>query len=274
VLWHWESVIHPFLAALDSGPIVEIGAAAGATTVRLADLAAERGIALHAVDPAPQFDVAELERRFEGTLEFHRQRSHDALEAIGPPAAVLIDGDHNWHTVHGELTRLEEKALGADREFPLVMLHDVEWPYARRDMYYDPDAIPDDARQPWARLGIRWKDGLLDESGLGVNSHLANAREEGGPRNGVLTAVEDFVAAASSPLQLRIVHGDAGLGVLVSTDLLTASPELRRQWERLRSPEFLLEQVERLSEAATRVMAGRIDAGKEIERLRRGTASR
>lgn len=269
MLPHWDSVIEPFLSALDRGPIVEIGSAEGETTVKLAELAAARGLVLHAIDPEPRFSVDELERRFGDRFRFHRARSHAVLETIEPAAAVLIDGDHNWYTVHGELTRLERIATSAGRPFPLVLLHDVEWPYARRDMYYDPDAIPERWRRPWARRGIRWGERLLDESGNGANGELANAIEEGGERNGVLTAVQDYIRESPLPLELRIVHGEAGIGVLVSRDLLEAVPALSEQWDRLLSAEFLLDQTRRLSEIATRAKVGAIVARNRIDALTR-----
>jgi Methyltransferase domain len=262
VLPYWNTVICPLLVALDAGPIVEIGCARGETTAKLAELAANRGLELHAVDPAPDFDASELERRFAGHFRFHKERSHDALGQIEPAAAVLIDGDHNWYTVHGELTRLEAIADAAERPFPLVLLHDVEWPYARRDMYYDPDSIPEERRKPWDRRGIAWGERMLAENGRGVNPHLANAIEEGGPRNGVLTAVEDFLRESKAPLELRIVHGQAGIGILASRDLLDASPALWRQWDRLHSVEFLLGQTKQLSRVAARVTAARLETGR------------
>ncbi len=274
MLPHWDSVIEPLLRALDRGPVVEIGSAAGETTLKLAELAAERGLVVHAIDPEPRFPVEELERRFGVSFRFHRARSHTVLEQIEAPAAVLIDGDHNWFTVHGELTRLQRSAASAQRPFPLAMLHDVEWPYARRDMYYDPDAIPEQWRKPWARRGLKWGERLLDESGGGANGHLANAIEEGGERNGVLTAVEDFIRESSLPLELRMVHGEAGIGVLASRDLLDAVPPLEEQWERLLSPEFLFEQTRKLAEIATRATVGAIVARHRIERLTSELAER
>ncbi|HEX6687806.1 MAG TPA: sulfotransferase [Solirubrobacterales bacterium] len=264
----WDAVLHPFLAALDAGPIIEIGAATGETTAKLAELAAERDLVLHSVDPAPEFDVTGFEKRFGRHFQFHREKSHDALERLEPAAAVLIDGDHNWYTVHGELVRLERIAARHGRPFPLTMLHDVEWPYARRDMYYDPEAIPPEWRKPWDRRGIGWGRPLLEEGGRGVNAQLANAIEEGGPRNGVLTAVEDFLEESHAPPELRIVHGGAGIGVLACADLLAAMPAVRRQWDRLRSAEFLADHSERLSRLAARLAASRIEAGQELERLR------
>ena len=260
-------VIQPFLAALDSGPIVEIGAAAGNTTMRLAELAAARELTLHSIDPSPDFDTATYEERFGNHFRFHRDLSHNVLERIGPAAAVLIDGDHNWYTVHGELTRLERIASSSGLPFPLVLLHDVEWPYARRDMYYGPDRIPDKWRQPWARRGIAWGQSRLADGGGGLNSKLANALEEGGPCNGVLTAVEDFMAESPLPLELRIVRGNFGIGVLATEELLASSSEIRSRWEELRSTPFLLAEAERLSAAAAQQGARHAEALRDIERL-------
>lgn len=233
MLPHWDTVIEPLLTALDQGPIIEIGAATGETTNKLIKLACRHNLVLHTIDPAPNFNSADLEQRFGQHFHFHRKRSHDALFDIGLPAAAVIDGDHNWYTVHGELTLLDEIAAEQNGPFPLVILHDVEWPYARRDMYYEPEAIPEQWRKPWAKRGlVRGNQGLA-ENGEGMNTQFANAIEEGGPRNGVLTAVEDFVTERAKPLELRIVHGACGIGVLVSPDLLASSQQLRARWKGL-----------------------------------------
>jgi Methyltransferase domain len=267
MLPHWDLVLQPLLAAQPSGPWVEIGVAGGDTTEKLAEIAAERGFVLHGVDPVPRFDLEEFKRRFGSHFRLHRERSHDALKKIGPATTVIIDGDHNWYTVHGELTRLAEIADSAERTFPLVVLHDVEWPYAKRDMYYEPEAIPEKWRKPWDRRGIRWGRSRLADDGGGVNPHLANAIEEGGPRNGVLTAVEDFLAEDMVSLEMRIVRGEAGIGILVAPDLLAANPGIREQWDRLRSVEFMEEHIEHLSQDATRRIVAKLEADRKIERL-------
>jgi hypothetical protein len=268
VLPNWDTVIRPFLLALGEGPVVEIGAAGGATTRKLAALAAELDVEFHSIDPRPQFDVAQLKREFPDHFAFHEGKSHDVLGQIPAPAAVLIDGDHNWYTVHGELARLGNAARDASRSFPLAIFHDVEWPYARRDMYYDPDSIPSEWRKPWARRGIVWGEPLLSDAGGGVNARLANAIEEGGPRNGVLTAIEDFVEEGGPSLKLRIVYGASGLGVLADRDLLDSVTAVRDQWECLRSSKFLLEQTKVLSTNAARAMASRVELRHLSERLK------
>jgi hypothetical protein len=195
-------------------------------------------------------------------------KSHDALESIEPAAAVLIDGDHNWYAVHRELELLEKTAVSADRRFPLVILHDMEWPYARRDMYWDPETIPTRWRQPWARDGIRWDQKLLDKSGKGINRGNAHAIEEGGSCNGVLTAVEDFISESGFSLELRIVHGDHGIGILLSRDILEANPAVRDHWNSLHSSDFAAHQIRQLSGIAAMETAARKEAGQELERLR------
>ena len=106
----------------------------------------------------------------------------------------MIDGDHNYYTVSEEL-RLVEAAAGGD--LPLLLFHDVCWPHARRDDYFSPELVPADRRRPIAAGG-----GLHpDEPGIrfGALPYRSAAAREGGPGNGVLTAVEDFVAARDGP---------------------------------------------------------------------------
>ncbi len=55
--------------------------------------------------------------------------------------AVILDGDHNWYTVYNEL-KLLSRQVDDGRPYPLVLVHDIGWPYGRRDLYYDPDVDP------------------------------------------------------------------------------------------------------------------------------------
>ena len=63
--------------------------------------------------------------------------------------AVLIDGDHNWHTVYNELKIVDEFQV-----WPITLLHDIDWPYGRRDVYYDPSTVPAEYRQPHVKAGL------------------------------------------------------------------------------------------------------------------------
>lgn len=263
----WTPVIRPFLEAIGPGPVIEIGAEFGGTTQKLLELVCQQDGVLHTIDPEPQFEVAELERRYPDRFRFYQEKSHDALGRIEPATAVIIDGDHNWYTVFGELTRLREIAEASGVSFPLVMLHDVEWPYARRDMYYDPDSIPAKWRRPWARRGVKWQHPGLGGIDADLNSDLANALEEGGPRNGVLTAVEDFLGDFPDELDFKIVTGLCGLGVLVPVKRLAGSSALRREWQRLDSREFLATHAKRLANLLGMATVENAGLTRRLERL-------
>jgi capsular polysaccharide biosynthesis protein len=150
----------------------------------------------------------------------HRATSLTALPAITNPGAVLVDGDHNWYTVFHELQLLDQNC----KQWPVTLHHDIGWPYGRRDMYYDPDTIPVDYRQPFRRSGIVYGQSALAAGG--VNDEVFNARHEGGPRNGVLTAIEDFMDSTQRDLELFAASGLQGLGLLIDGATLESSPSI------------------------------------------------
>jgi hypothetical protein len=206
---HFESAIRPLLHVTRPGTMVEVGAEEGFHTFKLLSYARSRGAHLHVIEPYPRFDVALYQSRHGECSTLHRALSHEALPLVEAPDAVFLDGDHNWYTVLEELRILDRTCV----DWPLTFAHDVDWPYGRRDMYYAPDRVPDDCRQPYALSGI--VRGSSELSPTGVNGGLANATHEGGPRNGVLTAVEDFLDETQRDLALCIASGSNGLGIII-----------------------------------------------------------
>jgi hypothetical protein len=201
----------PCLDAAAVSSVAEIGAYAGDLTRVLVAWAAPRGASVTAVDPAPQPGLEQLAAEHP-KLELIRETSLEALPKMPLPDAIVIDGDHNWYTVASELNVIGERAPGA--ELPLLLFHDVRWPHGRRDDYFDPGQIPEDSRHPTAE-----PDGLYPgEAGVrpGGLPYPKSAAHEGGPRNGVLTAIEEFVAARDG-LRLAIVPAFFGLGIVWHT---------------------------------------------------------
>src|SRR5262249_17524595 len=143
----------PVLHAADAKRVVEIGALRGETTVKmLHDLGPDAE--LHVIDPVPEFDPAEHEKQFPGRYHFHRALSLKVLPKLAAMDAALIDGDHNWYTVYNELKLLAKTSKRARQPLPVMILHDVLWPYGRRDLYYAPEQIPTKFRQPYAQQGM------------------------------------------------------------------------------------------------------------------------
>lgn len=244
----WETVVEPVLRAVQPGVAVEIGVAAGDQSRKLLELASERDAVVHLIDPAPEIDPGAWAERHGSRLVFHRERSLNALPKIDAIEAVLIDGDHNWYTVVHELELLERKAAAEGRLPPVVLLHDVGWPYGRRDLYYDPEAIPDAYRHPHKRLGMKPDSSELVEKG-GINPGLENAIYEHPLRNGVLTAIEDFREQSERDYRLVLVPGIHGIGILAPEELVEATPALAKQLAAFGRAPFLRRQCETLERA-------------------------
>jgi cephalosporin hydroxylase len=231
----WETVVAPIIEAAEARRIVEIGALRGETTVLLLDALAPNS-EIHVIDPLPEFDPGEHERRFPGRYVFHRDLSLNVLDDIGAFDVALVDGDHNWYTVYNELRALARTSRAAGAALPVLVLHDVCWPYVRRDLYYAPDQIPTEYRQPFAMRGMRPGRAALLPGG-GMNATLHNATSEGGPRNGVMTALDDFIAEHDRPLRRVVLPFYFGLAIVVEEDRLARSPRLRARLDRLESAE-------------------------------------
>jgi SAM-dependent methyltransferase len=205
-------LIVPLLDAIGARSVVEVGAYAGDLTALLLQWAERSGARVAAIDPSPQPELVRLSEE-RADLELVREPSLQALGRMEPYDAVVIDGDHNYYTVSEELRLVAERAH--EDSLPLVILHDVGWPHARRDDYFAPELIPEEYRQPTHEGGglFPGEPGIRD----GALPYRFAAAREGGPRNGVLTAVEDFVAAREG-LSLAVVPAFYGLGVVWPND--------------------------------------------------------
>jgi predicted O-methyltransferase YrrM len=188
--------------------ICEIGASTGLSSDEFLKLP---GISYTILDPCLD---ADLVSKYSGDprVVVHKKNSLDALPGLrGRFDCILIDGDHNWYTVWSELAAIRDQSLLVPGG--MIFFHDVGRPYGRRDMYYQPETIPPEYRLEYERKGIvRGKSQLADAAGS--NRVHFNAVREGGPRNGVLTAIEDFVAAHPADYHFCRIKAQYGLGIL------------------------------------------------------------
>ncbi|MBV8157588.1 MAG: hypothetical protein JO278_08025, partial [Dyella sp.] len=164
-------------------------------------------------------------------------KSVAAIPQLDTPDVALIDGDHNWATVYSELTLLHARAEQQQLPPPIVLAHDVAWPYARRDMYYNPDDLEASQKHAYAYRGML--PGVNELVEYGMNGVLANALHEGGPRNGVLTAYEDYIASSGVDYTFRKLPFFNGLGILIPAARMT--PALQALLDSFFTAESLLE---------------------------------
>ncbi|MFQ5801482.1 MAG: class I SAM-dependent methyltransferase [Candidatus Methylomirabilales bacterium] len=218
----FESHIRWLLDVRRPKSLLEVGVLRGANTLKLLEWCAQNGASLTSLDPLGWEGNLpdEIKQPFEGYkykrgqkqfadmvvvpeyLEIVYRQGLDqhwiclkmrSLEYLQSPSFAgfdmyLIDGDHNYFTVSNELRLIHEKGKIGD----VLLFNDVVGRWARQDLYYDPTFIPNEYR--------------------------------GGPRQGVLTAIEDFLDSLSRrrlwwrldcPYRFKIVtRRHDGLGLL------------------------------------------------------------
>ncbi len=208
----FSDLILPALSIAGARHVVEVGAEAGTMTRLLIDHTREHGGSLVSIDPSPSHEVEALfASASHGRLV--RDTSVAAIPLVNADAWI-IDGDHNWWTVYHESQAIWERVQEKDGHF-LVFYHDVGWPCGRRDLYYAPDRIPPSFRHPHAfDRGVTLDVSEAIRGGFRGEGQWACALREGGPKNGVLTAIEDFVIGKEGRLLWAQIPAVFGLGVL------------------------------------------------------------
>ncbi len=213
----FSSLILPALETAGVRNVTEIGSEFGGMSRALAHHCEEAGGILTCIDPEPASGFAEWAAGL-AHVKHRPQPSLDALRDCTAADAWFVDGDHNYYTVLNELTAIDAIQRAAQKPL-FAFLHDVSWPCARRDFYYAPDRIPEDWRLDHsydAGVTLDTTDVVMDRGFRGMGQ-FAIALRFGGERNGVLTAVEDFIAQADTqdrPLYYVHVPAVFGLGVL------------------------------------------------------------
>ncbi|MBQ7402390.1 MAG: class I SAM-dependent methyltransferase [Lentisphaeria bacterium] len=193
--------------------IVEIGSEAGINTKVLLDYIKNRNGKLITVDPAEiAFPFAS---ETETAFEFLRETSNEFLRRKQIAEVIFLDGDHNYESVLEDLQLIHENRDVCRTK--LVFMHDVNWPWGRRDIYYAPERIkhPQPYKKDFAVSPyIKGDENALPAAGY------ATATTEGGPRNGVLTAVEDFLKQYPEQWTFLRIPVLYGIGILCSNENL------------------------------------------------------
>ena len=243
-------MIEPLLAGLASRTIAEVGAGHGRLTARILRAATRADMTIHAIEPEPTAELLRLART-DPRVEVHATHGADALGRIGAVDLVLLDGDPNWSTTRAELDVVVARSREAGVPAPVIVVHNVHWPFGRRDGYHAADRPAASLRRPSAQAGLI--PGRSRPADDGVRLVPFVALDEGGERNGVLTAVDDFLADDRGRWELVDLPGYGGTAVLADTARLQYDPQLRAVLATLRSPDAV-------RRAARRAEAGRIDA--------------
>ena len=246
----FATVIEPLVAGLGSRAIAEVGSGHARLTARALRAATADDFTIHAIDPAPAEGLVRLARA-DPRVEVHATTGADALGRIGVVDLVLLDGDPNYATTLAELKVVVARSREAGLPAPVIVVHNVHWPFGRRDGYHAADAPSEPQRRPSTASGL--KPGRSRPCDDGLRLVPLVALDEGGARNGVLTAVEDFVAGDRARWELLDLPGYGGTAVLVDEVRVAHDARLRGVLATLRSPDAG-------RRAGRRAEAGRIEA--------------
>ena len=211
---HWNKTILPLFEKIKPKKIVEIGSDKGTNTKNILKFCEENNSKLISIDPKPNFDVDQLKKQYGEKFELYQDLSLRILPFLEDLDMILIDGDHNWYTVYNELKLIEKTC---NDNYPIILFHDICWPYGRRDLYYNPDTIPKEYLLPYEEKGMIPNQKELSSNGLN-DSGFKNALYEGGKQNGVLTAIEDYMAESKLDLLFYTIPAYYGLGILFLND--------------------------------------------------------
>lgn len=194
--------------------VVEVGVESGQVSGVYTELGADR---VYCVDPLPSDELRRVLAQNDA-LELVERPSPQVLAELPLADLYVIDGDHNYATVRGEVDWILANAPDA-----VVVFHDLMWPCGRRDFYYQPSRLPEADRHADTTDGPTvWHDQVTPAGFVGAGA-FTFAVEAGGERNGVLTAVEDALDAAADPgWQLEIIPAVFGVGVLMRRTEQTA----------------------------------------------------
>jgi hypothetical protein len=189
--------------------VVEVGVESGQVSSLYLDLGAT---AVHCVDPSVTPELRETLAASEA-LHLVEKSSPGVLAELPVADLYVLDGDHNYAVVHAELTWIMQNAPDA-----VVAFHDVLWPCSRRDLYYEPSPLGAEDRHPASAEDgpTVWHDAVSPAGLVGLGA-FSMARDAGGERNGVLTAIEDALDQHDDEWSFAIVPAVFGVGVAVRT---------------------------------------------------------
>lgn len=202
--------------------VAEVGAGGGQFTKELTEWAKRHEGFVYCIEPNSTETLKEICRQSDYARLIEDQ-SLNALPLLEPCDAYLLDSDHNYFTVTNELKIIEKVCSSRGLNYH-VFVHDAGPPCGNRDFYFSPDSLPTEAVHPY-----QYFEDLVEfsikEFGMYRKDHLtgklAVAKHIGGPKNGVRTAVEDFVKDRPN-LIFKYIPCIFGLAVIYSQESMHA----------------------------------------------------
>jgi len=235
----FKEIIFDVLELTGVNIVAEVGVGEGLFSRALCKWSEGRDVRLHLIDRQIPSEFREHVALYGPRVRLHAGHSLSVLGNILPCDAVILDGDHNYYTVHRELLAVIEASAS---QSCIIFVHDVGWPCGRRDFYFAPEDIPEVALHPFVNVPFPDESSCFHHVWNAAQRSIGMASHGGGKRNGVLTAIEDVMEAYSG-WSLRIVPCVYGLGIMYKARSEHSS-ELDRYFRPLHN-NLLLSRLER-----------------------------
>lgn len=123
----------------------------------------------------------------ENTNDNFNDYTLNVLSDLNGYDAIFLDDDPNWYTTYTELNIIKQN----NNDFPLVFICNNVFPHKYRDSYSNPEIIPNEFKHEFS------KELFLDNN-IKIRDGYYHAIEENTDKNGVLAAINDFLAENSS----------------------------------------------------------------------------
>ncbi|MFD1045552.1 class I SAM-dependent methyltransferase, partial [Kibdelosporangium lantanae] len=175
LLLHSMSVFREMFALIFANhpidKVVEVGVESGQVSSVYTDLGAS---VVYCVDPTPS-DALRTTLAKNPKLQLVERPSPAVLAELPVADLYVLDGDHNYAVVTGELQWIMKNAPDA-----VVAMHDVLWPWSRRDLYYQPSTVaPEDIHADTDDGPTIWHDEATPAGFVGKGV-FTMAKEAGG----------------------------------------------------------------------------------------------
>ena len=140
-LINFKPLIEHIVKVLNLRSISEVGIDRGLFSAWLIELTKKENITYKAIDPVVPDSIKNLLNE----NEYIEKKSIPFLKNVKKlDDLYFIDGDHNYYTVSNELRLIKEKSMNS--KLPVFIFHDINWPWGRRDFYYNINDIPPEHR--------------------------------------------------------------------------------------------------------------------------------
>ena len=261
----WNSVLQSLIKAVERTRVLCLGSETESHQDKLAEAICSLGIQFTLVGSKASFDREALKRKHGPLFQLIQNNNPSSLENYFPADLVFIRGASNWFTVFNHLKLVESLCDKGGYTFPVVGVFNTGWPYGRRDSYAEHSEVPAQFKQPHKTGGlIPGSNGVHLSAGFDLNSE--HAIEEGGSKNGVLTAIDEFISSTSQELRLTTLEGLHGISLVYSQEVLSRNSNLNNLIKDF-SPSTIL--AEHLSEVEKQRVLAEVEKASLINLINR-----